>query len=197
MAGLDPLDDRLALDRAAARLRAAGTTRLRVVLPAPGDLLGLPGPGPFATEINTPLLNDPEKHAAMVSRVPMGRWGDPLELGPAAIFLASEASSFMTGVIRRAPASRAPRKIPGKASTLLIWFGKSDRPVATTVAYFAATSGMISGSGLARANTIASAASSVRYSSGTVPPDTPTNTSAPSRASLGPPISPRGLVRPA
>jgi NAD(P)-dependent dehydrogenase (short-subunit alcohol dehydrogenase family) len=54
-------------------------------------------PGPFATEINTPLLNDPEKRAAMEGRIPMGRWGEPHELGPAAIFLASEASSFMTG----------------------------------------------------------------------------------------------------
>jgi NAD(P)-dependent dehydrogenase (short-subunit alcohol dehydrogenase family) len=54
-------------------------------------------PGPYATEINTPLLNDPEKSRAMVSKVPMGRWGDPAELGPAAIFLASEACSFMTG----------------------------------------------------------------------------------------------------
>ena len=49
VAGLDPLDDRLALDRAVARLRANGTTRLRVVLPAPGDLVGLPGPGAFTT----------------------------------------------------------------------------------------------------------------------------------------------------
>ncbi len=39
--------DALPLDRAVARLRAAGSTRLRVVLPAPGDLVGLPGPGPF------------------------------------------------------------------------------------------------------------------------------------------------------
>jgi hypothetical protein len=39
--------DDLDLERAAARLRAAGVTRLRVVLPAPGDPLGLPGPGPF------------------------------------------------------------------------------------------------------------------------------------------------------
>jgi NAD(P)-dependent dehydrogenase (short-subunit alcohol dehydrogenase family) len=54
-------------------------------------------PGPFATEINTPLLNDPEKRAAMESRIPMGRWGVPEELGPAAIFLASDAASFMTG----------------------------------------------------------------------------------------------------
>ncbi len=54
-------------------------------------------PGPFATEINTPLLNDPEASAAMRTKVPLGRWGDPNELGPAVVFLASEASSFMTG----------------------------------------------------------------------------------------------------
>lgn len=41
--------DDLPLDRAVARLRAAGVTRLRVVLPAPGDVLGLPGPGPFTS----------------------------------------------------------------------------------------------------------------------------------------------------
>lgn len=39
--------DPLPLDRAVGRLRAAGTTTVRVVLPAPGDLVGLPGPGPF------------------------------------------------------------------------------------------------------------------------------------------------------
>ena len=54
-------------------------------------------PGPFATEINTPLLDDPVKRAAMESKIPLGRWGDPSELGPSAVFLASEASSFMTG----------------------------------------------------------------------------------------------------
>ena len=54
-------------------------------------------PGPFATEINLPLLNDPATRAAMESKVPLGRWGDPAELGPVAVFLASEASSYMTG----------------------------------------------------------------------------------------------------
>jgi NAD(P)-dependent dehydrogenase (short-subunit alcohol dehydrogenase family) len=54
-------------------------------------------PGPFATEINEPLLNDPAARAQMESNVPLARWGDPAELGPAAVFLASDASSFMTG----------------------------------------------------------------------------------------------------
>jgi NAD(P)-dependent dehydrogenase (short-subunit alcohol dehydrogenase family) len=33
----------------------------------------------------------------MEANVPLARWGDPVELGPAAVFLASAASSFMTG----------------------------------------------------------------------------------------------------
>ncbi|RUL85043.1 SDR family NAD(P)-dependent oxidoreductase [Tautonia sociabilis] len=54
-------------------------------------------PGPFATEINRPLLNDPETKAAMEAKLPIGRWGDPEELGPAAVFLCSDGSSYMTG----------------------------------------------------------------------------------------------------
>ncbi len=46
-------------------------------------------PGPFATEMNLPLLNDPKAKADMTSKVPLGRWADPSELGPAAVFLAS------------------------------------------------------------------------------------------------------------
>jgi hypothetical protein len=42
--------DDLDLDQAVGRLRAEGVTTARVVLPAPGDPLGLPGPGPFAKE---------------------------------------------------------------------------------------------------------------------------------------------------
>ena len=45
--GLEPAE--LPNDRALGRLRADGVTRLRVVLPAPGDPLGLPGPGPFTS----------------------------------------------------------------------------------------------------------------------------------------------------
>jgi len=54
-------------------------------------------PGPFATEMNLSLIKDPEVNATFTSKIPLGRWGDPAELGAVAVFLASDASSFMTG----------------------------------------------------------------------------------------------------
>lgn len=54
-------------------------------------------PGPIVTEINTPVLSNPTANEYFVSRIPLGRWGQPHEIGPAAVFLASDASSFMTG----------------------------------------------------------------------------------------------------
>jgi gluconate 5-dehydrogenase len=54
-------------------------------------------PGPFGTEMNLPLLNDPAKYQAFVSQIPMGRWGNLDEIGGLAVFLASDAASFITG----------------------------------------------------------------------------------------------------
>ena len=54
-------------------------------------------PGPFGTEMNRPLLDDPEAYAAFVAKIPMGRWGEMHELDGAVAFLASPASSYMTG----------------------------------------------------------------------------------------------------
>ena len=54
-------------------------------------------PGPFATPINRPLLDDPEAARAMQDKVPLGRWGDPAELATAVLYFASPASSFTTG----------------------------------------------------------------------------------------------------
>jgi NAD(P)-dependent dehydrogenase (short-subunit alcohol dehydrogenase family) len=56
-------------------------------------------PGPFYTEMNEALANDPERFNWFTSRVPMGRWGQPDELAGAVVFLASEASSFVTGAM--------------------------------------------------------------------------------------------------
>src|SRR6266699_1622109 len=54
-------------------------------------------PGPFATELNIPVMNNPQTNQFFLNHIALGRWGRPEELGGVIIFLASEASSFMTG----------------------------------------------------------------------------------------------------
>jgi gluconate 5-dehydrogenase len=54
-------------------------------------------PGPFGTEMNQPLLNDPAAYQSFVSRIPLGRWGNLDEIGGLIVFLAGDASSFITG----------------------------------------------------------------------------------------------------
>ena len=54
-------------------------------------------PGPFATDMNRQLLSDPVKYKAFIEKIPMGRWGELQDIAGAAVFLASDASSFVTG----------------------------------------------------------------------------------------------------
>jgi NAD(P)-dependent dehydrogenase (short-subunit alcohol dehydrogenase family) len=54
-------------------------------------------PGAFATEMNRSLLDDPVKYKEFVAQIPMGRWGELDELTGAVVFLASGASSYVTG----------------------------------------------------------------------------------------------------
>jgi len=54
-------------------------------------------PGAFATEMNRSLLDDPVKYKEFVAQIPMGRWGELEELTGAVVFLASDASSYVTG----------------------------------------------------------------------------------------------------
>jgi NAD(P)-dependent dehydrogenase (short-subunit alcohol dehydrogenase family) len=54
-------------------------------------------PGPFLTEMNEPILQDPEKNAAFVAKIPVGRWGEVHEIGALAAYLCSDAAGFITG----------------------------------------------------------------------------------------------------
>jgi NAD(P)-dependent dehydrogenase (short-subunit alcohol dehydrogenase family) len=53
-------------------------------------------PGPFLTDLPNSLLSDAEKKT-FADHTALGRWGDPKELVGAALFLATEASSYVTG----------------------------------------------------------------------------------------------------
>ena len=54
-------------------------------------------PGPFKTDMNIELIRDPVRFQEFVQKIPMGRWGELNELTGPILFLASEASSYMTG----------------------------------------------------------------------------------------------------
>lgn len=55
------------------------------------------GPGYFRTELTEAVFSDPKRYDEMLARIPMGRFGDPEELAGLAVFLASDASSYLTG----------------------------------------------------------------------------------------------------
>jgi NAD(P)-dependent dehydrogenase (short-subunit alcohol dehydrogenase family) len=54
-------------------------------------------PGPFATEMNKQLLENPDLLQFFNSRIPLGRWGKVEEVGSLALFLCSEEAAFITG----------------------------------------------------------------------------------------------------
>ena len=54
-------------------------------------------PGVCDTEINTPLMQNPELRAQFLSKIPLGRFGEPSEIAKLALYLCSEDAGFITG----------------------------------------------------------------------------------------------------
>lgn len=56
-------------------------------------------PGYFATNNTQALRDDEERNRQILERIPAGRWGDPSDLGGAAVFLASSAADYVHGTL--------------------------------------------------------------------------------------------------
>ena len=83
---------------AAAKAGILGLTRTLALEWAPFDVrCNAICPGPFLTEMNRPLLATPEKAQAILSQTAFNRWAELHEIRGAAVFLASDASSYVTG----------------------------------------------------------------------------------------------------
>ena len=54
-------------------------------------------PGVCDTEINAPLMQNPELRAQFLAKIPLGRWGQPREIGQLAVYLCSEDAGYLTG----------------------------------------------------------------------------------------------------
>ncbi|PZU76578.1 MAG: 2-deoxy-D-gluconate 3-dehydrogenase [Brevundimonas sp.] len=84
----------------ASKSGVAGLTKLMANEWAPyGITANAIAPGYFATANTQALRDDPVRSAEILGRIPAGRWGQPSDLGGAAVFLASRASDYVQGAI--------------------------------------------------------------------------------------------------
>lgn len=75
-----------------------GLTRaLALELASEGVTVNGISPGPFGTEINTAVMQNPELNAQFLAKIPVGRWGSVEEVGKLALYLCSPDAGFITG----------------------------------------------------------------------------------------------------
>ena len=72
-------------------------TRSLAVELAPSVRCNAIAPGYFATDANAPFVDNEKVKKFVENRIPLKRWGQPEEIAGAAVFLASDASSYITG----------------------------------------------------------------------------------------------------
>jgi len=75
------------------------TRQLAVELAPDNITVNCIAPGFFATEMNTPLIENQAFNDWVCQRTPAGRWGELREIGPAAVFLASDEASYVSGLV--------------------------------------------------------------------------------------------------
>lgn len=73
------------------------TKALALELAGDGVTVNGISPGPFATDMNAAVLNNPEASEQFLANMPIARWGRPEEIGSLACYLCSEAAGFITG----------------------------------------------------------------------------------------------------
>ncbi|WP_345610107.1 SDR family oxidoreductase [Pseudonocardia adelaidensis] len=84
----------------AAKTGLAGLTRaLSNEWAASGICVNAIAPGYIATDNTKPLRDDRQRSRALLDRIPMGRFGEPDDLAGAAVFLASSAADYVTGIV--------------------------------------------------------------------------------------------------